>query len=91
MRVGPPVMLVVRDLNLNDGSASINKVCSVSGCDPDSLLNKVWSPHCGPKCESVKGRAWLWTCVLFIHHHKHVQISVPLFLSHGVLVMMLGG
>lgn len=80
-------MLVVRDLNLNDSSASINKVCSVSGCDPDSLLNKVWSPHCGPKCEGqslVVHVCVLYTFTNMCRYQYH-------FSSHGVLIIMLGG
>ncbi len=38
LRVGPPVMFVVRDLNV---SSDAGAVCSVAGCDSDSLLNQV--------------------------------------------------
>jgi Niemann-Pick C1 protein len=40
LRVGPPMYLVVRDLDLTS-PAAVNRVCSVAGCDPDSLLSRV--------------------------------------------------
>jgi hypothetical protein len=62
-RVGPPVMFVVQDLNVSAAAPDVAAVCSVAGCDADSLLNQVWlgvqgailalllpwhPPHCGP-------------------------------------------
>jgi Niemann-Pick C1 protein len=38
LRVGPPLFFVVEDLQL---SSDVNKVCSVSGCSPDSMLSQV--------------------------------------------------
>eukprot|EP00887_Chlorella_sp_A99_P002624 scaffold6.g2624.t1 len=52
LRVGPPLMLVVRNLNVSEAAPDVNRTCSVSGCDPDSLLNRVtaasrasWATH----------------------------------------------
>ncbi|KAI3436838.1 hypothetical protein D9Q98_006248 [Chlorella vulgaris] len=41
LRVGPPVMFVVGGLNVSAASPHVSRVCSVAGCDPDSLLNQV--------------------------------------------------
>lgn len=41
LRVGPPVMFVVQGLNVSEGAPDVGRVCSVAGCDPDSLLNQV--------------------------------------------------
>ena len=41
LRVGPPLLLVVNNLNVSREAPDINRVCSVSGCDPNSLLNQV--------------------------------------------------
>ena len=40
LRVGPPVYLVVEGLNLSRAAPDINNVCSVSGCDDNSLVNQ---------------------------------------------------
>ncbi|KAJ9512509.1 hypothetical protein QJQ45_018994, partial [Haematococcus lacustris] len=40
LRVGPPLFLVVEDLNLSRASPHINALCSTSGCDQDSMLNQ---------------------------------------------------
>lgn len=34
-------MFVVRDLNVSEVAPDVGRVCSVAGCDPDSLLNQV--------------------------------------------------
>ncbi len=41
LRVGPPLLLVVKDLNMSRKSEDINAVCSIAGCRDDSLLNQV--------------------------------------------------
>lgn len=38
--VGPPVMFVVNDLNVSEAAPDVNHICSVAGCDQDSLLNQ---------------------------------------------------
>lgn len=40
-------MFVVRDLNVSEAAPDVGRVCSVAGCDPDSLLNQVRSWKCG--------------------------------------------
>lgn len=42
LRVGPPLILVVEGLDLTQHAHdNVTAICSVSGCDPDSLLNEV--------------------------------------------------
>ena len=41
LRVGPPLLLVVRGLNVSRGSPDVDAVCSTAGCRDDSLLNRV--------------------------------------------------
>jgi Niemann-Pick C1 protein len=41
LRVGPPLMLVVNNLNVSRDSGDVNSVCSIAGCQDDSLLNRV--------------------------------------------------
>lgn len=43
LRVGPPVSFVVRGLNLSRSGddPEVDKVCSVAGCEADSLLNRI--------------------------------------------------
>lgn len=42
--MGAPVSFVVKDLNLADDSPDVGRVCSVAGCDDDSLVNRVSFP-----------------------------------------------
>ena len=44
LRVGPPLLLVVRGLNMSRGAPDVDAVCSTAGCRDDSLLNRVGSP-----------------------------------------------
>lgn len=41
LRVGPPLMLVVRGLNVSSDAPDVAAVCSVAGCRKDSLLSQV--------------------------------------------------
>lgn len=41
LRVGPPVMFVVKGMNLSDASSDVNNVCAISGCSPKSLVSQV--------------------------------------------------
>jgi Niemann-Pick C1 protein len=52
LRVGPPLFLVVRGLNMDPAAADINTVCSISGCRKDSLLTRVSGPG---SCTCVAG------------------------------------
>ncbi|KAL3681041.1 hypothetical protein R1sor_023997 [Riccia sorocarpa] len=41
LRVGPPVYFVVKDLNYSTESNQVNLLCSISHCEPNSLVNEV--------------------------------------------------
>ena len=41
LRVGPPLLLVVEDLDLDPAARQVEALCGVAGCDPDSLVNRV--------------------------------------------------
>ncbi|KAL2621017.1 hypothetical protein R1flu_001222 [Riccia fluitans] len=41
IRVGPPVYFVVKDLNYSTESNQTNLLCSISHCEPNSLVNEV--------------------------------------------------
>ncbi len=43
LRVGPPLLFVLRGLNLSRGAPDVDAVCSTSGCDDGSFLNQVQS------------------------------------------------
>lgn len=49
LRVGPPLYLVVRGLNLTAGALDANKVCSIAGCQKDSLLSRVSPARAAPR------------------------------------------
>lgn len=41
LRVGPPLLLVVEGMDLDPAARHVERVCGVSGCDTDSLVNRV--------------------------------------------------
>lgn len=41
LRVGPPLFLVVNNINVTEGSGQVDQLCSISGCKPDSLANRI--------------------------------------------------
>lgn len=41
LRVGPPLYLVVSGVNVTAGAPDVNKLCSVAGCQQDSLMDRV--------------------------------------------------
>ncbi len=41
LRVGPPLFLVVGELNLSAAAPDVDRVCSVAHCNDDSLVNQV--------------------------------------------------
>ena len=52
LRVGPPLMLVVRNLNISNAAPDVDRVCSIAGCNDTSLLNQV--PAINPEgCTSI--------------------------------------
>jgi len=59
LRVGPPVSFVVENLNISH-SREINKICSVAGCDDDSLLNRISEGARTPWKSSLASPASSW-------------------------------
>lgn len=41
LRVGPPLMFVVEDLNMSRQAPDVDALCSVAGCHDQSFLNQV--------------------------------------------------
>ncbi|KAJ9512863.1 hypothetical protein QJQ45_029163, partial [Haematococcus lacustris] len=60
LRVGPPLFLVVEDLNLSRASPHVNALCSTSGCDQDSLLNQVAAAARRPHTSFIAAPAASW-------------------------------
>ena len=50
-------MFVVEGLNVSEQAPDVDRVCSVAGCDPDSLLNQV--PPLGPGWLAGQLAGWL--------------------------------
>lgn len=48
LRVGPPLYVVVRGLNLSSSAPDVRRVCGISGCDADSLANRVAAAAAAP-------------------------------------------
>ncbi len=50
LRVGPPLLLVVEGMDLDPAARHVERVCGVSGCDTDSLVNRVGAALVGRAC-----------------------------------------
>ncbi|GLI64747.1 hypothetical protein VaNZ11_008114, partial [Volvox africanus] len=60
LRVGPPLLLVVRDMDLDPAARQVERVCAVSGCDQDSLLNRVSAAAREPGRSFIAAAAASW-------------------------------
>ncbi|XP_024370575.1 uncharacterized protein [Physcomitrium patens] len=60
LRVGPPVYFVVKNYNYSIESNQTNKLCSISQCDPDSLLNEVTRAALSPETSYISRPAASW-------------------------------
>ncbi|GAQ79217.1 putative Niemann-Pick C type protein [Klebsormidium nitens] len=60
LRVGPPMFLIVEDYNFSTASNQTNRLCSVSGCDADSLLNEVTRASLDPTATFIARPAASW-------------------------------
>ncbi|GIL73679.1 hypothetical protein Vretifemale_3814, partial [Volvox reticuliferus] len=60
LRVGPPLLFVVRDLDLDPAARQVERVCAVSGCDQDSLLNRVSAAARDPGRSFISAAAASW-------------------------------
>ncbi|BBN15246.1 Niemann-Pick C1 protein [Marchantia polymorpha subsp. ruderalis] len=60
LRVGPPVYFVVRDYNYSTESNQTNLLCSISQCEPNSLLNEVSRAALVPDTSFIARPAASW-------------------------------
>lgn len=58
LRVGPPLFLVVRGLNLSTASPDVAHVCGISGCHPNSLVNRVAAAAAAPGKHLLQHVCW---------------------------------
>lgn len=60
LRVGPPVYFVVKDYNYSSWSNETNRLCSISQCDPNSLLNEISRAALSPETSFIARPAASW-------------------------------
>ncbi|XP_038721590.1 NPC intracellular cholesterol transporter 1-like isoform X2 [Tripterygium wilfordii] len=60
LRVGPPLYFVVKNYNYSLESRDTNKLCSISQCDPNSLLNEISRASLIPKSSYIAKPAASW-------------------------------
>ena len=58
LRVGPPLLLVVKDINMSRHAEDIDAVCSIAGCRDDSLLSQVWLVLGQTVCHGSSSHLW---------------------------------
>ncbi|XP_024031369.1 Niemann-Pick C1 protein [Morus notabilis] len=60
LRIGPPVYFVVKNFNYSSQSRQTNKLCSISGCDSNSLLNEISRASLTPESSYIAKPAASW-------------------------------
>ncbi|KAL4271964.1 hypothetical protein GQ457_13G020620 [Hibiscus cannabinus] len=60
LRIGPPVYFVVKNYNYSSESIDTNKLCSISQCNSDSLLNEISRASLTPKSSYIAKPAASW-------------------------------
>ncbi|GFR48082.1 hypothetical protein Agub_g9921, partial [Astrephomene gubernaculifera] len=60
LRVGPPLLLVVRDLDLRPEAGQVERLCGVAGCAQDSLANRVSAAARDPASSFISASAASW-------------------------------
>eukprot|EP00850_Spirogloea_muscicola_P012084 SM000077S21558 [mRNA] locus=s77:255081:266054:+ [translate_table: standard] len=60
LRVGPPLFFVVKNFNYSETSRHTNNICSIGGCEPDSLLNEVSRAAMSPATSFIATPAASW-------------------------------
>eukprot|EP00879_Flechtneria_rotunda_P012269 GHRR01012815.1.p1 GENE.GHRR01012815.1~~GHRR01012815.1.p1 ORF type:complete len:1130 (+),score=344.72 GHRR01012815.1:967-4356(+) len=60
LRVGPPLFLVVEGVNVSAAAPDINKLCSVAGCNQDSLSVRVSEAALSPASTYIASPAASW-------------------------------
>ncbi len=90
LRVGPPVMFVVEDMVVAGNASHVNRVCSISGCDDDSMLNQVcivcvlcvvWCVSGILWCGIVLGGGYICMCCIYHTYCAHASPCTHLQLS----------
>ncbi|KAL2895202.1 NPC intracellular cholesterol transporter 1 [Bienertia sinuspersici] len=60
LRIGPPVYFVVKDYNYSSQSQQTNQLCSISHCDPNSLVNEIIRASIIPESSYIAKPAASW-------------------------------
>ncbi|KAK8916264.1 hypothetical protein KSP39_PZI022767 [Platanthera zijinensis] len=60
LRVGPPLYFVVKDFNYSAESNQTNKICSISQCNSNSLLNEITRASLIPESSFIAKPAASW-------------------------------
>ncbi|KAF3434864.1 hypothetical protein FNV43_RR21951 [Rhamnella rubrinervis] len=60
LRIGPPLYFVVKDYNYSVESRHTNKLCSISQCDSNSLLNEISRASLTPESSYIARPAASW-------------------------------
>ncbi|KAL5562347.1 hypothetical protein UlMin_032094 [Ulmus minor] len=60
LRIGPPLYFVVKNFNYTSQSRQTNKLCSISGCDSNSLLNEISRASVTPESSYIAKPAASW-------------------------------
>ncbi|KAF8013214.1 hypothetical protein BT93_I1169 [Corymbia citriodora subsp. variegata] len=60
LRVGPPLYFVVKDYNFSSESSHTDKLCSISHCDANSLLNEISRASSTPESSYIAKPAASW-------------------------------
>uniref|UniRef100_A0A7N0U220 SSD domain-containing protein n=2 Tax=Kalanchoe fedtschenkoi TaxID=63787 RepID=A0A7N0U220_KALFE len=60
LRIGPPLYFVVKNYNYSSQSRHTNQLCSISQCNPDSLLNEISKASLVPESSYIAKPAASW-------------------------------
>ncbi|KAK4759848.1 hypothetical protein SAY87_022979 [Trapa incisa] len=60
LRIGPPLYFVVKNYNYSAGSSHTDKLCSISNCDSNSLLNEISRASLTPESSYIAKPAASW-------------------------------
>ncbi len=78
LRVGPPLYLVVKDLNVSVDSTDVTAVCGVSGCAVNSLANQVCLCVCVCVARTPFLRIFMRVrCAFNRHKHPYARVCTP--------------
>ncbi|CAI9117104.1 OLC1v1018440C1 [Oldenlandia corymbosa var. corymbosa] len=60
LRIGPPLYFVLKNFNYSPESNQTNQLCSISQCDPNSLLNQIAGASLIPETSYIAKPAASW-------------------------------